>query len=128
DLGLPRLAEVDDLLVGAAHEVPPHDDLLPEGPPADEHGTHRLLPGLEADRGTALGQVRQLGGGDTLPVVADDDGRGAGVDEQAVLVRRVEVQVEPVTGLDGDLRGGGGRPGVDGGGQPGQRAEVDPDL
>ena len=43
DLRLPLLAEGDDLLVGAAHEVPPHDDGLAERRAAEQQGPHVLV-------------------------------------------------------------------------------------
>ena len=45
DLGHPLRAIADDLVVAAAHEVPPHDDLLVERLPADQKGPHRPVPG-----------------------------------------------------------------------------------
>src|SRR6476661_4360265 len=40
---LPGLAEADDLVVAAADEVPPHDDLLAEGPAAEHEEARRLV-------------------------------------------------------------------------------------
>src|SRR6478672_5605427 len=90
-LALPVLAEADDLVVAAADEVPPHDDLLAEGCAAeDEEARGPVRAGLDGDAAGAGGHEGDLArfGGD----VADRE--HACVAEQSVLVLRVHVDVE----------------------------------
>ena len=64
--GLPGLARREDLLVAAADEVPPHDDLLAERLPAEDEDAGALGAGGEEHRAVvvARGDDGELGPGD----------------------------------------------------------------
>ena len=83
DLGHPVLAGVHDLVVVAAHEVPPHHDLLAERSPADDEHVGEI-GGLDVEA-FAGRDVRQLVLLDLLAVDPDQ----AEVDQYAVLEARV---------------------------------------
>ena len=137
DLGLVAGAERDDLLVGAAHEVPPHEDVLPERLTAQQqHAQVLVLPGGEGERLGGVGQDLQLAalGPGAAPAGLELD--GAAVHEHAVLVAGIEVEARPGAGGEVDLHHGQGRVGDDGarvvqGGAAvlveGRRAEPHPD-
>src|SRR6478735_11369037 len=62
-LALPVLAEADDLVVAAADEVPPHDDLLAEGCAAeDEEARGPVGAGLDGDAAGAGAHEGDLAG------------------------------------------------------------------
>ena len=71
DLVLPLLAEADDLLVGATDEVPPHDDRLAEGRPAEQQQA-RLLERGDREGRTPLGDVGEVAGLDLGAVHLDE--------------------------------------------------------
>ena len=123
DLGLPLLAGLDDLLVGAAHEVPPHHDLLAERRPSEHHEAAGL-EGLEPQRRTSRLDVRQLG---RLDLLVTDHER-AGVEEHAVLEGLVDLEVEHRAGLEEQLDPEQRRGGPDRRGVAQRRAQEDPGL
>src|SRR5215472_4690047 len=100
-LALPLLPEADYLLVAAADEVPPHDDLLTERLAAqdeDPGGLRRAGP--QRDRGGAGGMehdLTRLGSGAA-------NGQAAGVTQESVLVSRVDLKIKRKAGREGHLR------------------------
>src|SRR3546814_4305736 len=99
DLVLPLSAELHDLLVAAADEVPPHPDRLSEGWAPDQHQTGVLVH-LEHELGAARSQVGQV----VLVHLMAGDAHSAGVEEQSVLEGRVHVAAERRTGAQAELR------------------------
>src|SRR5690606_38690393 len=60
--GLPGGTQLDDLVVAAADEVPPHDDLLAERWPAQQQDARRLArPRAQLDGGVSGCEVGELG-------------------------------------------------------------------
>src|SRR5699024_3319970 len=70
DLAHPLLAGGDDVLVAAADEVPPHDDLFPQGPTADDE---QPGPGgrAQGDPAASGREVAELGRLEFLPLDGD---------------------------------------------------------
>src|SRR5262249_15936502 len=100
-LALPFVAEGDYLLVAAADEVPPDDDLLAERlTPQDEDPGGLRRAGLERNRRGARGlehDLTRLGHGAA-------HSQAAGVAQGPVLVARVERDVKRTPGRQGHLR------------------------
>src|SRR5689334_14198432 len=72
DGGLPGRAGLDDVFVGAADEVPPHDELFGEGFAAEQQAAHSVVGGNQVDRlaaGAEVGEFTEAGG-----QVADREG------------------------------------------------------
>ena len=109
--------------MGAAHEVPPHHDLLAERRPSEHHEAAGL-EGLEPQRRTSRLDVRQLG---RLDLLVTDHER-AGVEEHAVLEGLVDLEVEHGAGLEEQLDTEQRRGGPDRRGVAQRRAEEDPGL
>ncbi len=120
---LPLLAEADDLLVGAADEVPPHDDRLAERRSA-EHQQAGLLERGDGEGRTPLRDVGQVAGLDLGAVHLDE----ADVEEHAVLEGRVDLDLEGLAGREHQLGAEQGRVGVDRRARAEQGAEEDPRL
>ena len=95
DLVLPLLAVAGHLLVGAPHEVPPHDDRLVERLTSEHQEPDRLVAGRQYDRAPPGLDVRQLAGLHLVPLETQDPL----VDEEPVLVAGVDVQLEPGAGV-----------------------------
>src|SRR5512146_223207 len=90
-LALPFLAEGDYLLVAAADEVPPHDDLLTERlTPEDEDPRGLRRARLERNRRGARGLEHDL----TRLGHSAAHGQAAGIAQESVLVARVELDVK----------------------------------
>src|SRR3546814_14370599 len=84
DLVLPLTAELHDLLVAAADEVPPHHDRLSEGWAPDQHQTGVLVH-LEHELGAARSQVGQV----VLVHLLAGAAHSAGVEVWSVIEGRV---------------------------------------
>ena len=85
-LALPVLTESHNVLVAAADEVPPHDDLLAERFAAEHEEPGGLVAGAHADRRAADALETRSRRASRCRARRDR----AGVAEQAVLVRRVD--------------------------------------
>ena len=126
ELGLPVRAGARDVVVRAAHEVPPHDDVLAERLAPHEHRPRGgVRPRLDDERraaGLDVPQRRRRHGRALQP-------HDALVDEEAVLERRVHVERDACAGRQIELRPDdrrvrrGGR--AQGGAAHAERAEED---
>src|SRR5699024_5419902 len=98
--GPPFLTVGRDLLMGAADEVPPHDDLFGERFAAEEDESSGFVAAVgDAQLFNTGSRVadRRNGHVDVL------QGDIAGVDEEAVLESRIHGQVDARTGVEADL-------------------------
>lgn len=122
---LPVPAGPHDVVVAAADEVPPHDDLLLERRSAQQNGSGPSGRCVAEDQRTdARTEESELGGAQRRPVQFDVPL----VHQQAVLERGVDAQGEGRAGLENQLRAEQGCEGAHRRDRLQQGAEEDPDL
>ena len=98
---LPLLAVGDDLVVAAAHEVPPHHQLLGERGAAEQKQPRRAVP--------AIGQMQPVVAGALIGEIGDRQHGPAGldialIDEHPVLEGLVHIEGDVHPGFEIELR------------------------
>src|SRR5699024_11218970 len=86
--------------MGATHEVPPHDDVLAERLPAQQHRAEVLaVSGADLEATGAVGQHHQLPARDRGLTVPGGELCGAAVHQQSVLVPGIQRSEEHTSEL-----------------------------